>query len=80
MQDATGKECGLHSGNVVLSAAEQAAGEGVQDLWPSGAVVALSKEQLAQRKAGPRSKDTLVVLYAPWCQYSQVCSPNPKPL
>eukprot|EP00884_Botryococcus_braunii_P009734 jgi/Botrbrau1/18762/Bobra.0386s0084.1 len=70
-EDATGKECGLHSGNVVLSAAEQAAGKEEQDLWAGGAVRALTKDALARLKAGPRDKDTLVVLYAPWCQYSQ---------
>ncbi len=71
VQDATAKECGLHSGNVVRSASEQARDE-LPDLWPSGPVEALSRDQLAALKAGPRDKDTLVVLYAPWCQFSQV--------
>ena len=71
LQDATGKECGLHSGNVVASAAQQAKEEAV-DLWPTGPVEALSREQLERLVDGHRDKDTLVVLYAPWCQYSQV--------
>ena len=33
VQDATGKECGLLSGNVVPSAAEQAEKEQAQRLW-----------------------------------------------
>lgn len=72
MQDSTSKECGLHSGNIVTSAADQAQEEVQADLWPSGPVEALSKEQLQQLAKGPREQDTLVVLYAPWCQYSKV--------
>lgn len=72
VQDATGKECGLHSGNVAEST-EDAKAEAT-DLWIGTTVEALSKDQLAALKEGPRDKDTLVVLYAPWCQYSQVCS------
>ena len=40
-------------------------------------VQALSKQQLEAlvHNQGERDKDSLVVLYAPWCQYSQVsCS------
>jgi adenylyl-sulfate reductase (glutathione) len=69
-EDATGKECGLHSGNVVQSATEQAKAEAA-DLWQSGSVEALSKQQLEGLLNGQRDKDTMVVLYAPWCQYSQ---------
>ena len=71
LQDATGKECGLHSGNVVASAAQQAKEEAA-DLWPTGPVEALSMDQLELLVDGQRDKDTVVVLYAPWCQYSQV--------
>lgn len=78
-QDATGKECGLHSGNVGQSATEEAKAEAT-DLWTDSAVEPLSKEQLAQLKQGPRDKDTLVVLYAPWCQYSQVSRTLPAPM
>lgn len=76
MQDATSKECGLHSGNVVTSAAMQGAEELQKDLWPSGPVQALDHSQLEKLANGERDKDTLVVLYAPWCQYSQVCNLN----
>lgn len=61
----------MHSGNVVASAAQQAKEEAT-DLWPTGPVEALSKDQLERLVDGQRDKDTLVVLYAPWCQYSQV--------
>ena len=72
LQDATAKECGLHSGNIVQSAAEQAEGE-LRDLWPSPSPVeALDHDQLDRLVSGARDKDTLVVLYAPWCPYSQV--------
>ena len=72
LQDATAKECGLHSGNIVQSAAEQAEGE-LRDLWPSPSrVEALDHDQLDRLVGGARDKDTLVVLYAPWCQFSQV--------
>lgn len=71
VQDATGKECGLHSGNVVESAAEQAKDD-LRDLFQDNSVEAVSKQQLQEMMDGKRDKDTLVVLYAPWCQYSQV--------
>lgn len=73
MQDATGKECGLHSGNVVDSAAEQAKDD-LRDLFQDGSVEAVSKQQLQDMLDGKRDKDTLLVMYAPWCQYSQVTS------
>ena len=72
LQDATSKECGLHSGNIVTSAAEQGAEEAQKDLWPSGPVQALDHAQLEKLADGQREQDTLVVLYAPWCQFSQV--------
>lgn len=71
MQDATGKECGLHSGNVVESAAEQAKDD-MRDLFQDNSVEAVSKQQLQDMMDGKRDRDTLVVMYAPWCQYSQV--------
>ena len=74
LQDATGKECGLHSGNVVQSAREQAKDD-QRDLWQGGAVEALSKEQLQGMMDGNRDKNTMLVMYAPWCQYSQVMHP-----
>lgn len=69
-EDATGKECGLHSGNVVESAAEQAKDD-VRDLFQDNSVEAVSKQQLQDMMDGKRDRDTLVVMYAPWCQYSQ---------
>ena len=70
VQEGTKKECGLHSGNIadVSNGAEDAE----RDLWPQGPVEALSKDQLQQLADGPRDKATIVVLYAPWCQYSKV--------
>ena len=78
-EDAKAKECGLHSGNVVQSAAEQAEKEAARDLWAdaSSAVERLTREQLEKAhkgtssKKGDEEKATLVALYAPWCQYSQ---------
>lgn len=69
-EDSAGKECGLHSGNIVISASEQAAEE-QRDLWTNGDVEKLSKDELTSLADGARDKDTLLVLYAPWCQYSQ---------
>jgi len=78
VQDATGKECGLHSGNVVASAAEQAEKEAARDLWDSDSnVQQLSHDQLASIVDGQRDKSTVLVMYAPWCQYSQVRNPIP---
>ena len=72
-EDATGKECGLHSGNVVASAAEQAQQEAMRDLWDNDSnVQQLSHDDLASLLDGHRDKSTVVVMYAPWCQYSQV--------
>jgi len=70
-QDTGAKECGLHSGNMVAAAAEQAAGEQQRDLWVGGAVEALSREQVAGLLGGPRDCATLVAFYAPWCPFSQ---------
>ena len=38
----------------------------------AGAVTALDHDALVALGEGRREKDTLVVLYAPWCQFSQV--------
>ena len=70
-EDATAKECGLHSGNIVQGAVDQAREEAVRDLFQSNNVESLSKEQLETLLDGPRDKDTLVVLYAPWCRFCQ---------
>lgn len=55
------------------SAGEQAQREAERDLWDADTgVEALSRDQLAALADGPRDKAILVVLYAPWCPYSQV--------
>lgn len=49
--------------------------EAQRDLWPEGKVQALSHEELSSLASSEsREQDTLVALYAPWCQYSQVLS------
>ncbi|KAK9865085.1 hypothetical protein WJX84_003630 [Apatococcus fuscideae] len=72
-EDAGGKECGLHSGNVSAGSAEQDGEAGAErDLWPEGKVQALSREELSSlASAESRKQATMVVLYAPWCQFSQ---------
>ncbi|KAK9808508.1 hypothetical protein WJX73_002967 [Symbiochloris irregularis] len=79
-EDATAKECGLHSGNIKLGGGADGAGADSQrDLWANGsAVEALSKQQLESlvHSQGQRDKDTLVVLYAPWCPFSQAMEPS----
>jgi thiol-disulfide isomerase/thioredoxin len=35
-------------------------------------VAALDKQQLSSLLDGPREKDTIVALYAPWCQFCKV--------
>jgi adenylyl-sulfate reductase (glutathione) len=75
-EDATAKECGLHSGNIVESAADQAAQEAAPDLFATGGVEALSQTQLEGLLNGKRDKDTIAVLYAPWCQFCQGMEPE----
>lgn len=77
-EDATAKECGLHSGNLIASAADQAAAEsGAQaDIFTNQAVAKLEKNELASiLGAESRDQDTLVVLYAPWCRFCQAMEP-----
>eukprot|EP01025_Chloroclados_australasicus_P051627 TRINITY_DN6021_c0_g1_i1.p1 TRINITY_DN6021_c0_g1~~TRINITY_DN6021_c0_g1_i1.p1 ORF type:complete len:454 (-),score=36.01 TRINITY_DN6021_c0_g1_i1:286-1533(-) len=71
-EEATQKECGLHSGNISSSGAEGQAGE-IQDLWVGTSVEPVSKDDLSvlAQAEGGRDQNTLVALYAPWCQYSQ---------
>jgi adenylyl-sulfate reductase (glutathione) len=72
-EEAGAKECGLHAGNLVASAADQAAREAAApaSLFPSPLVEDLSKARLAAllEAPGARGRDTLVVLYAPWCPH-----------
>jgi len=73
-EDTAAKECGLHSGNVKKGEEGGAAAE-VKDLWLGGAVEALSKDRIRAMASGGRDKDTLVVLYAPWCKFCQGLEP-----
>lgn len=71
----TAKECGLHSGNVKKGGEDDAAGAAAaaRDLWAdASAVEALDRAGAEALAAGQRDKDTLLVLYAPWCQFCQV--------
>ncbi|KAI8106140.1 hypothetical protein M9435_000687 [Picochlorum sp. BPE23] len=69
-EDSSSKECGLHSGNIVQGAVDQASEEEkVEDLFKSNAVEPLNKDALQRVLDGPRDVDMLVVLYAPWCRF-----------
>lgn len=65
------KECGLHSGNVSSNSGGEEQDES-NDLWATGNVQALKKDDLGALLDGPREKDTLVALYAPWCRFCKV--------
>lgn len=41
----------------------------------AGEVEALSKDKLEALAAGKRDKDTMLVMYAPWCQFCQGMEP-----
>ena len=70
---AAAKECGLHSGNVAKSDGSSEARKSERDLWISGsAVEGLSKASIQDVVDGKRDKNTLLVLYAPWCPFCQV--------
>eukprot|EP00798_Chlamydomonas_sp_ICE-L_P023967 gene23967-9539_t len=75
-EDATAKECGLHSGNVSKGEGSDGKPAEISDLWTEGSVVSVSKEQAEAMVAGNREKDTLMVLYAPWCQFCQALEPT----
>ena len=71
-EDSSSKECGLHSGNIAKI--ESSGGEGgktVEDLFKSGYVEHLDRQRVQELVDGPRDKDTILVLYAPWCQFCQ---------
>jgi hypothetical protein len=40
------KECGLHSGNISASSGDEQSSEPSADLWQTGAVAALDKQQV----------------------------------
>lgn len=75
-EDATAKECGLHSGNLSKNGDSGASQEAAEDLFQSSNVETLTKDQLEKLLDGPRDKDTLVVLYAPWCQFCKAMEPS----
>lgn len=71
-EDSTSKECGLHSGNIKDGGDGSSEDDKTQeDLFKSSAVEHLSKTELEGLLDGPRDKDTIVVLYAPWCRFCQ---------
>lgn len=70
-EDATAKECGLHSGNIKKADGTTEARKAERDLWIEGNVEALSKAQAESLVSAPRTHDTVLVLYAPWCPFCQ---------
>lgn len=68
-EDATAKECGLHSGNITKSDGTTEARVAERDLWIDGHVASLTKAQAEALATGKREQDTLLVLYAPWCPF-----------
>ena len=76
-EDTAAKECGLHSGNISASSGDEQAAE-ESDLWAAGGVAKLDKAGLAALLDGPREKDTLVALYAPWCRFCKVRPAAPR--
>jgi adenylyl-sulfate reductase (glutathione) len=77
-EDAAAKECGLHSGNI--KGGENGAGgkkEASRDLWGASEgskVESLTRAQ-AEALAQSADKDTILVAYAPWCQFCQALEP-----
>lgn len=74
-EDAKAKECGLHKGNLDgVAESSNSLGEKteVADLFTSENVVTFGREDMeALAKGENRDKSSLVVLYAPWCSFSQ---------
>eukprot|EP00898_Chlorokybus_atmophyticus_P005108 jgi/Chlat1/5599/Chrsp369S05373 len=74
-EEATQKECGLHKGNIDKpdgASATASAASSEADLWTDGAVKEMSYEDVSQLvNGGDRKENTMVVLYAPWCQFCQ---------
>eukprot|EP00894_Picocystis_sp_ML_P000576 jgi/Pico_ML_1/51093/g2181.t1 len=73
-EDATAKECGLHSGNVMDSAVEGAKEE-AGDLYTSSNVVEVSKDEMEKMATAGADVSTMAVIYAPWCQFCQGLEP-----
>ena len=70
-EDSSSKECGLHSGNIKAGDKEEGEETKQEDLFKSSHVEHLDKSRLEGLLNGPRDKDTIVVLYAPWCRFCQ---------
>mmetsp|Transcript_30469 Transcript_30469/g.57419 ORF Transcript_30469/g.57419 Transcript_30469/m.57419 type:complete len:382 (+) Transcript_30469:163-1308(+) len=67
-EDAAAKECGLHKGNIEgKESAEESKAE-VADLYTAPSV---SKSDMEALLKGESTEDTMVVVYAPWCQFCQ---------
>lgn len=79
-EDAKAKECGLHKGNLEgLTEPQDALGEKVEvaDIFTGENVTTLARSEIeALAKGENREKSSLVVLYAPWCSFSQAMSDN----
>lgn len=75
-EDSSSKECGLHSGNISKSEASSDEKEKAEDLFKSGLVEHLDRGEVEKLLDGPRDKDTILVLYAPWCQYCKAMEEN----
>ncbi|KAG0578601.1 hypothetical protein KC19_4G035900 [Ceratodon purpureus] len=77
-EDAKAKECGLHKGNIdSLTEPQSALGEKVEaaDLFTGENVKTFARGDMeALAKGENREKSSIVVLYAPWCSFSQVCT------
>ncbi|KAG0618013.1 hypothetical protein M758_4G032600 [Ceratodon purpureus] len=74
-EDAKAKECGLHKGNIdSLTEPQSALGEKVEaaDLFTGENVKTFARGDMeALAKGENREKSSIVVLYAPWCSFSQ---------
>jgi len=73
-EDATAKECGLHSGNVMDSAVDGAKEE-AGDLYTSSNVEEVSKDEMEKMATSGADVSTMAVIYAPWCQFCQGLEP-----
>lgn len=73
-EDAAGKECGLHSGNIAGQESDDSAGEEGEKQSLYDSVTEMSKadlEALATDASSRPEKGAVGVLYAPWCQFCQ---------
>jgi len=71
-EDASDKECGLHSGNLTAEAkAVQDAREATEeDIFKNSNVRAIVRADIEKLKNEPKhAETTIAVLYAPWCKF-----------